>query len=253
MLAAQNGWRFTGRWIVTAAKNTVLRTGVTLSIFLYVVLAFIIGSFFFVHRYGADKFMEQWQAFGAYTLVGIPIAWAIMMAVQLVLAPFQMHREDHATLAGTLATRESETAAQFTLLREELRHAVLDRDDAISERNSLRFTLSSPRLTVGDVKEWMYDLARDGRAISSTRDINKAKTWLADATLKINKWLRKHQSDVFERMGNHLLTYRCVNDEVRSDNMMTECPAWIERVAGVLEEHDIRPITMNDALAVSAA
>jgi hypothetical protein len=254
MPTALGPWRFLGRWIIVSLKNSWSRTGRTPAGMVYATLGAAIGFYFCFRTSGpTPALFEQAKTWALFTVAGGAASWGIAMVVSIITAPFHMHREDYMAFAGVLSARESETDAKFTLLREELRHAIADLDSTRSERDGLRVQNAAPLLAVGDVKEWMYDLARAGRALSSANGLSAAKAWLTDATIKINKWLRKHQSDTFERTGQHLLNCRFPNDQVRLDNILTECPAWIERTAGVLTEHDIRVITLDDARAVLAA
>ena len=88
-----NAKQYFYRLMSTALKNTGRRIGIKLSIAVYTILAFIIGSIFHYFYVGPDSLIDEWKVWVIFTLLGGIGTWCVAFIFSCVTAPFQIYCE----------------------------------------------------------------------------------------------------------------------------------------------------------------
>jgi hypothetical protein len=202
MPTALGPWRFFGRWIAVAFKNTWARTGKTPASLVYATLGAVAGLYLCSRSSGpTPAFLDQIKTWTLFSVSGGALSWGVAMVVSIITAPFHMYREDYVAFAGVLAARESETNAQLTLLREEVHHVLADLNAARSKRDGSDpidgevATLLHPEnhatMILGKSVELIVAMAKEGNMEGVTKlakgDVNAAFPALAESFGKTEK------------------------------------------------------------------
>lgn len=87
----------------TAANHTYSHTGVTTSVWAYIIASFIAGAIAFGSVRGWSQAGEKWYEFFFFTIVGGLGIWLLVFLFRLCLAPAEVHEEDMKAAAKLLA------------------------------------------------------------------------------------------------------------------------------------------------------